>query len=334
MRKVFASIPGRTTTAASLTNSQTGLVSGLLTSATGFQASGPFVLVFEPGTANEEWVLCDTRSGTAVTINSSGRGFVNAAVAHASGVQVHALGVDYLTVDEFNRAVNLLTTKGDLLGFDGSLYQRVPAGTVDGQLLRKLVANGTGLEWNTLGGWPVGAVAGPVDGQGWYQASGSETEGLLLYDGTTPYPPWNMKWGLVGQPGFQPSSQTISTPGADVTGMSVTFTAVNRRWYRYTILLDIDNNSSIGNVNTGIELRDGSNSTLQAWTLVTQGGGSPANMHHYCKRLIRQESPGLVTRKVWSNGVSVSGMRFGAFTPVILGQLWAEDFGPVTGAPT
>jgi hypothetical protein len=332
MRKVFASVAGRTTTGAALTNSQTGAVASFLVSATGFQATGPFVLIVEPGTANEEWILCDSRATTTVTINASGRGYVGAAVAHNIGVPVSALGVDYLVYDEFNRTANLFTAAGDFLGFDGSLNQKLAIGAVNGQLLKKLASNATGLEWNVVGSMPVGAPA-LTDGATWYNNSGDAAEGLLTYDGISTQLPWNSKWGLVAQPGIQPSSQTNITTGTDVTGMTVTFTAVQRRWYKYTWIIDIDLNGSVGNATVNFELRDGANSTLQAWGLITQGGGSPVNMHYYKHTLIRQESAGSVTRKIWCAGAGI-GVNIGFRSPVILGQLWVEDNGPVTGAPT
>ena len=334
MRKTFSGTAVRTTTTGSLTNVATGAVLGL-SAQTNWPTAGPFVVILEPGTLNEELVLCDSRSGATVTINAAGRGYTlgGVGVPHASGVPVHMLVVDYTVIDETSAAANTLSAKGDLLGYTGSVLSRFPIGAVDGQALRKLAAGGQGFEWNVLGSIPIGAPAGPVEGQGWYDNTGTESEGLVFYDGASNAKPWNMAWGLQGQPGIQPGGQSLNTAG-DVTGMSVTFIAVLRRWYRYTVSVDINNNASSGNVNTGFELRDQANATIQAWSVVTQGGGAPANQHYWTYTLVRQESPGLVTRKIWSNGFGVAGINYGLFggSP-LLGQLWCEDIGPVTGVP-
>lgn len=52
------------------------------------------------------------------------------------------------STDPIQRSV--VTTKGDLIVRDSSLPTRLPAGTVDGGILKVNSATSTGLEWGTL----------------------------------------------------------------------------------------------------------------------------------------------------------------------------------------
>jgi hypothetical protein len=95
---------------------------------TGWPSSGPFVAVLDPNTTTEEWVLCDSKTGTTqLNVNAAGRGYVGTAQSHGTSANVwHAVDVNVIT--EANRLANLQTTKGDLVAFDGSTTQRLAAG--------------------------------------------------------------------------------------------------------------------------------------------------------------------------------------------------------------
>lgn len=104
-RKSFAGAAPRTTLNGSITNVSTVIV---VASGTGYPSGGtnPFVVVIDRGLASEEKVLVQSRSGTSLTVASSGRGYDGtAATSHASGAFVeHVLDAD--TVDEANAHVN------------------------------------------------------------------------------------------------------------------------------------------------------------------------------------------------------------------------------------
>lgn len=104
-RKSFAGAAPRTTLNGSITNVSTVIV---VASGTGYPSGGtnPFVIVIDRGLASEEKVLVQSRSGTSLTVASSGRGYDGTtATAHADGAYVeHTLDAD--TVDEANAHVN------------------------------------------------------------------------------------------------------------------------------------------------------------------------------------------------------------------------------------
>lgn len=85
-RKEFTGGAPATTLASGIDDSTTALT---LTSGTGYPTGGtyPFVLTLGRGTASEEKVLCESRSGAAVTVTT--RGYDSTvAVSHASGTTV------------------------------------------------------------------------------------------------------------------------------------------------------------------------------------------------------------------------------------------------------
>lgn len=333
MKKVYTGNAVRTT-GSTISNVATGAVLTLGAS-TNWPTTGPFVIVLEPGVVGkEEWVLCDSQAAGVVTINAAGRGYMGTPnVAHTNPYVVEPKCVDAIAIAELNTFVNLMTTKGDLVGFDGSNPVRIPAGTVDQALLRRLATGTGGVEWNVLGGITIGAPASPVDGQLWYLNSSSETEGLYAYDGTTARFPWNLPWGFPVQPVADAGASGPFSSVTDVPNATVTFTAVTRRWYRYVLELGCNNNGSIGAVPTTFQLCDGSNTILAEWYVITQGGGAPKNHHDYRFDIMRQESAGSVTRKIRCTGGG-TGIAIQQFVPTIPTLYYVEDRGPVTGAPT
>jgi hypothetical protein len=122
-RRDFAGAAAATTLASSISSGDSTLV---LTSATGWPSgtNGDFFVVLDRGTANEEKVLCASRTGTSITVQTDGRGSDGtSAVAHASGATIeHSFAArDF---DEANLAVaktlGTVTTAGDLLVADGA----------------------------------------------------------------------------------------------------------------------------------------------------------------------------------------------------------------------
>ena len=70
--------------------------------------------------------------------------------------------------------------------------------------------------------------ASPYEGQAIYE---TDTDKVLVYNGTAWYPNWNTAWGYVAQATLATSIAYI-TAAQDV--LSITFTSVANRRYRYT----------------------------------------------------------------------------------------------------
>lgn len=68
----------------------------------------------------------------------------------------------------------------------------------------------------------------PFEGQMIYE---TDTDKLLIYNGSAWNPPWNTAWGFIGS-ATKSSNQGSITTGSDVTGLSITFTAVANRKYK------------------------------------------------------------------------------------------------------
>lgn len=306
---------------------------------TNWPSSGQFVAVIDPLTTTEEWILCDSKTGTTqLNANAStGRGYVGTAQSHNAGANVW-LATDVNVISEANRYVNLMTTKGDLVGWDGSLAQRFAAAAQDQMVLRKLGSGGVGLEWTHLGSLPVftstanrDAAVTPVDGQGWYRNTNDVSEGIEFYNGTAYRPPWNLPWGLAAQPIDSSTTQSAITSVTDVTGASITFTAVTRRWYLYSFAITLEIAAAAASQTT-IQLTDGANSILAEFYCFVGGTSGTQEQHQFNFELLRQESAGSVTRKLRCSG-NASGVDIGVWTPHTNTQFKVEDKGPVTGAP-
>lgn len=162
MRKLWSGIATRTTITGLINNS---VLSIPCTNLTGWPTSGsPFVAVIDGGTVLEEWVLCDSRASNTLTVNALGRGYVGTAQTHQAGATIrHA--VDFNTIDEANRYVNLMTAKGMLTGFDGSLPQ-ILAAPAKGGLLAGRPSATLGWEWKAVGADGLVLQADSTDNDG------------------------------------------------------------------------------------------------------------------------------------------------------------------------
>jgi hypothetical protein len=72
--------------------------------------------------------------------------------------------------------------------------------------------------------------ASPYEGQVIYE---TDTDKVLVWNGTAWYPNWNLPWGIIGY--ATPLSASFTTSSAtpvDVTGMSISFTGIANRRYR------------------------------------------------------------------------------------------------------
>mgnify|MGYP007090086409 CR=1 FL=1 len=226
--------PGRTL-ASGITNVATSLT---LSSGTGWPTGTPakFVAVIERGTANEEKVLITTRSGTSCT--GVLRGYDGtSAVAHSSGATIeHCL--DAYTLEQLSAMANAPTSQYDLVmrGSTAASWSRIGVGS-----------NGQAL-----------VVSGGVPGFGQVQTAGIADSAITSakLDATIPL-------GEVGYASKTSHQTGITTAGADVTSMSVTFTAVAGRSYRVSAMQRVTQQSSAAIVT--MRLHDGSGTQLAAW---------------------------------------------------------------------
>ena len=156
--------------------------------------------------------------------------------------------------------------------------------------------------------------ASPYEGQMIYE---TDTDKVLVWNGSAWYPNWNLPWGVVGFASTGSSQSVTST--TDMTGVSVVFNAVSGRRYKTTLSLELYNTQAA--TRAFVAINNGS-SDLRGWSLYMQTGGDQTPF-----TLLYSETSlsGSTTRKVrfgqgFGNTGSVS--TFG------LQQMYVEDIGP------
>lgn len=135
------------------------------------------------------------------------------------------------------------------------------------------------------------AITSPTAGMVAYIDSNDVNEGLYVHNGTSwrKGPGWNAPWGTMGV-NTKGSNQTISSANTwtDVTSMSVTFTAVSGRLYRFDVF-GLINVGTSGTVD--IALTDSSNQQYQAVSLGSVFGSAAP----YASLLLVADSPSIGT---------------------------------------
>ena len=101
--------------------------------------------------------------------------------------------------------------------------------------------------------------ASPYQGQAIWE---TDTSKLLIWNGSGWYAPWNLPWGNIGYVSLTTLSQTGITSAVDVTGATITFTAVANRRYRASWCV-YTNTSATGST-TNVFLVEGSTTLQQA----------------------------------------------------------------------
>lgn len=144
-RRAFAGAAAQTTISGSITSTSLTIT---IVASTGWPSGAEFYAVIDPGQASEEKILC-TRSGSTLTCASTAKRGVDgtAAASHQNGAVIYPC-VSAADLDEANAVTSALTTKGDLLVYNGSAYVRLPVGT-NGQVLSADSTTATGLKWVT-----------------------------------------------------------------------------------------------------------------------------------------------------------------------------------------
>jgi hypothetical protein len=119
--------------------------------------------------------------------------------------------------------------------------------------------------------WPGTSLA---KGTPSYLATGNETEGLELYNGTAWRKPWNMPWGFVAYANVGGADQAGIGAIADLTGYAVNVNAITGRWYLVTWLLVTTQQTAAGLQK--INLSDGAADlgVLAAQSQATVGGAN------------------------------------------------------------
>lgn len=177
-----SSAPGETFTVSATTGWPTG-------------ASGKFAVVVDRGTASEEKILCASRSGSVVTIDTRGYDGTTG-VSHTPGSATVEVCITAVDVDEANKAVSetvgKVTTKGDsIVATASSTFGRLPVGA-DNYVRVADAAQATGQKWSLVTPLSVSGVAGIAKG-GLVTATATNTfatlavgtnNHVLLADGT------------------------------------------------------------------------------------------------------------------------------------------------------
>lgn len=240
IRKEFLGGAPARTLASSITNVATSLT---LSSGTSWPTGTPakFVAVIDRGTANEEKVLITARSGTSCTGVQRGYDGTTASAHNAGATIEHC--VDGYTLNQLSAMANAPTSQYDLVmrGVTANAWSRIGVGS-----------NGQAL-----------VVSGGVPGFGQVPTAGIADGAVTAAKLTDAIPRGSMGYAS------KVSSQTgVTTAGADVTSLSVTFTAVAGRSYRVSAMQRVTQQTSAGIVT--MRLHDGAGTQLAAWQQTLQ----------------------------------------------------------------
>lgn len=157
----------------------------------------------------------------------------------------------------------------------------------------------------------------PYEGQMIYE---TDTDKVLVWNGSAWYANWNNAWGVVGY-AAKTSDTSITTTTTDITGLTVTWTAVSGRLYKTSF-------QAIGFVNTAdayinIVISDGSNNRVQ---FVRNGGGATTSRFSLIGFIYETSLSGSVTRKARIDcNTGTASLDGGASYPT---QFIVEDIGP------
>jgi hypothetical protein len=165
-------------------------------------------------------------------------------------------------------------------------------------------------------------------GDGWAIFE-TDTGKLLIYYADPPgsasagwYPPWNLPWGFIDSAEITASQLGIGTSSTDITGLSVTFDAIDGRLYRYSFQADVA--VSVADGAWVVQLTDASNNGLKRTTL------GPANLASFTCTMLHKESglSGSTTRKMRANKAVGTGTLDIHAASSFPGFLMVEDIGP------
>lgn len=325
--------PGGIPASALAANISAGATSLTLTTGTGasWPSTFPFdIIINRASSTSRERITVGGR--TTDTLNSLTRGIDGTtAQAHNLGDTVEvAVAGSYL--DELGQLLG--GTAGDLYYYDGTALQKLAKGTAEQML--KQGASAPAWSYTSIPTYADATtrdaeITAPAAGMAAYLQTGTRTEGLYFYNGTAWRPvAWNAPWGRIDSKAVV-TNQTPITTVVDLTGLSITFTAVTRRIYRASWMTFPS--SSVTTDTVATLLTDGSN-TQRGQTqgpvtaAFTQAGfcefssvtgiALSAGSQTLKLRMVRNSGTGNITNNAFAGAAS---------------QLIIEDTGPDTGAP-
>ena len=155
----------------------------------------------------------------------------------------------------------------------------------------------------------------PYEGQMIYE---TDTDKVLVWNGTAWYPNWNMPWGIVdataggtsGKGYFKSSSNfSITTTETDVTGATVTFNAVSTRLYRATFSAFYQQSDAVSRLI--LTIQDASNNYFSSTQQVMPNNSQYGNITFV---YLFSGVSGSITRKVRALVTAGTGTMFGSST--------------------
>jgi len=160
--------------------------------------------------------------------------------------------------------------------------------------------------------------ASPFEGQMIYE---TDTDKVLVYNGTAWYPNWNTAWGQVGYVS-KTSDTNLTTTTVDITGLSITWTAISGRIYKISFDT-IARTSAAGNIYINATVTDSSNTIKKYF----RNGASSTDFRFSLSGFLYETGlSGSTTRKMRSDcSASTAMLEAGAAYPT---QFIVEDIGP------
>lgn len=156
-------------------------------------------------------------------------------------------------------------------------------------------------------------------------ASASSITNANITDLRTVAKPWYSAWGEIGRASTNSLTQVVTTI-ADVTGISVTFTAVAGRRYRYWAKVSAYDSGGSGLM--GWTIADGSNNAL-AVTRTTNYNAAREGTATFCTLQPQTPTAGSFTVKLRAASYTAAGTHnvWASSSEEEIG-LWVEDIGP------
>ncbi len=159
--------------------------------------------------------------------------------------------------------------------------------------------------------------ASPYDGQVIYE---TDTDKVLAYDGANWYAPSNTAWGVMGR-AQKTTDTSLTTSLTDISGLSVTWTAVSSRLYKVSFTCICAVGTADAFLTVGI--CDSSNTVKQLSRGTGGAGGAQFGVNGF---FYESGLSGSVTRKLRSDVNTGTGTIYaGATYPF---QFIIEDIGP------
>jgi len=171
------------------------------------------------------------------------------------------------------------------------------------------------------------AITAPVVGMATYISSNDANEGLLTRSSAGQWRlPWNMPWGRVGS-ALVGATMTSGTSGSmsDLSGLSVTFTAIANRYYKVSMMISNLNSSVAQTIN--IIFANGSSAQLANCANAYLAAGTSTGVSGF---MLATPSAGSFTIKAMAAASSATAATTGSSWT---NWLIVEDIGPA-GAPS